>query len=77
MKKLTELQEQELQRVMQEYYEAMRKFDENEGREKLKVSTWGWIVGILIPIALAFLILKMLSDPFLRFVNELCIYQLK
>jgi hypothetical protein len=58
MKKLTELQEQELQRVMQEYYEAMRKFDENKISEKLRVSTWGWIVGILIPIALAFLILK-------------------
>ena len=69
MKKLTELQEQKLQRVMREYDEAMRKFDEGKINGKLRVSTWGWIIGILIPIVLAFLILKVLSDPFFRFVN--------
>lgn len=62
MKKLTEEQEKELQRIMQGYNGA-------EINKKLEVSTWGWLVGTLIPIAFAVLILVSLMDPLMPYIR--------
>ncbi len=61
MKKLTEDQEKEFQRIMQGY-------DGTEINKKLEVSRWGWLIGTLIPIAFAVLIFVSLMDPLIPYI---------